>query len=454
MMDDDVVLQGLMNVLCTLKKEYVLKNHVNKNGTPKRIEQKIHDGKTVWVTRLKDGSKKTALTEERLYDKLFTIYAVEDPNINLDEFKSLDNNHNYSVRAIFKKAFAEKAESFGFTETTEGTVSSVNTLDRYRQDYDRFIDENFAKEDIRFLQPNDIKKYCIETLNRLHSETGEFVKYKAFKDHFKAVLRLIWGYADEHDICSDIISNRNKFKTDDFKKLLDCSKPKAEEKAFDLKEIELIDEEIGKRMGQPGKYGICYTNGYMFRLSRWTGMRVGELGSLKWSDINFSKKTIHVHTQQLKNHKTYEVINVPWTKAEQGNPSGGRFIPMFPQTIAILEELKEKQQLAGIKSEYVFANPDGSFISVDSQYIQFLQRISKKFGFGISNNHAIRIYFNSYVLVPAGVSLPNRAKILGHSEEVNLKYYTFEDREYLVDVNIKVTTYISTIEKKDETGDA
>ena len=127
---------------------------------------------------------------------------------------------------------------------------------------------------------------------------------------------------------------------------------------------------------------------------------------------------------------------------------------MFPQTIAILEELREKQQLAGIKSEYVFANPDGSFISVDSQYIQFLQRISKKFGFGISNNHAIRIYFNSYVLVPAGVSLPNRAKILGHSEEVNLKYYTFEDREYLVDVNIKVTTYISTIEKRDETGDA
>ena len=53
---------------------------------------------------------------------------------------------------------------------------------------------------------------------------------------------------------------------------------------------------------------------------------------------------------------------------------------MFPQTIAILEELREKQQLAGIKSEYVFANPDGIFISVDSQYIQFLQRISKKFG--------------------------------------------------------------------------
>ena len=48
----------------------------------------------------------------------------------------------------------------------------------------------------------------------------------------------------------------------------------------------------------------------------------------------------------------------------------------------------------------------------------------------------------------------NGDSILGHSEEVNLKYYTFEDREYLVDVNIKVTTYISTIEKKDETGDA
>ena len=42
----------------------------------------------------------------------------------------------------------------------------------------------------------------------------------------------------------------------------------------------------------------------------------------------------------------------------------------------------------------------------------------------------IRIYYNSYVVIPAGVQVADRAKILRHSIEVNLKYYTFEDRDY------------------------
>ena len=59
----------------------------------------------------------------------------------------------------------------------------------------------------------------------------------------------------------------------------------------------------------------------------------------------------------------------------------------------------------------------------------------------MSNNHAIRIYFNSFVLIPAGVSLPNRARILGHTEEVNLSHYTFEERDYVWTTYEKVTKY-------------
>lgn len=40
------------------------------------------------------------------------------------------------------------------------------------------------------------------------------------------------------------------------------------------------------------------------------------------------------------------------------------------------------------------------------------------------------MYYNSYVLVPKGVKVNNRAKLLGHSVEVNLRNYTFEDVNY------------------------
>ena len=38
---------------------------------------------------------------------------------------------------------------------------------------------------------------------------------------------------------------------------------------------------------------------------------------------------------------------------------------------------------------------------------------------------AFRIAYNSYVLIPAGIEVTERAKILGHSVDTNLRYYSF-----------------------------
>ncbi len=35
------------------------------------------------------------------------------------------------------------------------------------------------------------------------------------------------------------------------------------------------------------------------------------------------------------------------------------------------------------------------------------------------------MYYNSYILIPHGIETPDRAQILGHSVETNLKHYTF-----------------------------
>ena len=264
---------------------------------------------------------------------------------------------------------------------------------------------------------------------RINNDLGHRMPKKAFMN-YKGILNIAFGYADEHDVCKNFIMNPNKFKNSDYAELFDSSKKKPEQKAFSRTEIEQMDAEVDKRLENKKDYGTCYTDGYMFKLSKLTGMRCAELCALKKTDILFEENCIHVHSQQLKLNGSQEYFHVPYTKDEKGNSKGGRFVPLLPEAREMLLELFEKQKQQGIDTNWVFANPDGSWIKSDTHYQKFLQRLSRKFNFPISNNHAIRIYYNSYVLIPAGVQVAERAKILGHSVEVNLKYYTFEDRDY------------------------
>lgn len=105
---------------------------------------------------------------------------------------------------------------------------------------------------------------------------------------------------------------------------------------------------------------------------------------------------------QVKKSGTQIYEHVPYTKDEKGNSRGGRFVPLLPEAKALILELYEKQRILGIESKYVFANPDGSWIKSDTHYQKFLQRLSSKFDYELHNNHAIRKYYTSYVLVPAG----------------------------------------------------
>ncbi len=57
----------------------------------------------------------------------------------------------------------------------------------------------------------------------------------------------------------------------------------------------------------------------------------------------------------------------------------------------------------------------------------------KKLGLMLSNNHAFRMALNSYVYVPMGLPVTERAKLLGHSVETNLKCYTFARTEDYID---------------------
>ncbi len=391
--EDVVMLDAMTKKERSLITEYVLKNHVTSEGSPRLIKPPTGTIKG-WSTHVEGKKRITAVTRDALIDKLFDLYS--------------NGYLNQTFANMFEAALQDKSR-----------FCSDNTILKYQQDYNRFIDDSLASMDVSRISPDYLCDYTVAMI-----KNNPIIK-TAFRA-YKSVLHLTFEYAIKKGFLDYDPSTR--LKNLDFHRLCKPSDDSDDDEAMSPEQIAAIHQEIFRRMKMPKKYGICYTCGFIFRLSALTGMRAGELCSLKWSDIKNGE--IHIHTQQLKNKRTGKYEYVFYTKNEKGISKGGRYFPVTHEIECLLLELKEAQRKAGIKSEWVFANKDGSWILADTCYEKFLHKICVKLGFTLTNNHAIRKYFNSYVLIPMGLSETNRAKLLGHSVEVNLHNYSFADHNY------------------------
>ena len=384
-----------------LIEEAVFSVHFNaiQTGTVKKGASE----KTYYQTRVKGlKTPPRCYSYERLIEKLYQHYFGNE------------TCSDYSFEAIFNAAVEEKIKTIAPKE---------KTVRDYYNSYRAFITPEFAKLDIRSITRVQLKEYIQATSKRLNPTKKRFYK-------FKGVLNMAFRYAADPErriIPLNIVPDDNN----PYKKNCQNSEDKPEDKAFQPEEIELIREYVWKRINR-SKYDV---NGFAILFSSHTGVRQGEIPSLKWSDIG--EKLIHIHSQQ-NDHEVNgckEYYYNPTTKNEKGESQNGRYIPLTKEVKHILNELKEKQKKLGIHSEWVFAKENGDWITTVGYYESLYKICVDKLKLNLSNNHAFRIALNSYVLIPMGIEAPERARILGHSVETNLKHYTFSrDKEYLYEV--------------------
>ena len=183
---------------------------------------------------------------------------------------------------------------------------------------------------------------------------------------------------------------------------------------FLTEDIAKINAAMADKEGNPRAMAV--------RLSILTGLRAGELCALHWSDIH--EDFIHIHRQQKlelnKDGHREGFIELPYTKDERLHPHNGRLFPITSEIRSLLEEIR---QLQTTESEFVIADSNGEWISKTS-YELFLKRNMRALGYEITNNHAFRMSLNSNVLIPAGLTVTERASILGHSVETNERFYS------------------------------
>lgn len=347
-------------------------------------------------TKLKGGKLIKSKDIEGLYTKLYDIYY--------GNFKS-----DFSLVDVFVLALAEK-------EKTENPKD--NTIRKYKFDFKRFFSDEMQTIDIRDIDEYQLKTYtqCLVRLDSMKRQS--FLAYKC-------ILNLIFGYAYGHGIIktNPVLTIKNSI----FLKSCDCSKPKAEDKILSPSEIKLLIDEA--RLRNDKKYYVYY---YAMLFAIHTGVRVGELCSLKWSDIDFDNCEIHIHSQQLykKVDGHTEYYYVPYTKNERGVSNNGRIFPLTNDINMLLVELKTKQASLNINSEYIFSHENNEWITT-KEYDCFLYKLCKKHQLNATNNHAFRMSLNSNVLIENGISVADRARLLGHSVATNLNNYSYAQKDYI-----------------------
>lgn len=382
-----------------LIKQLVLATHVTKDGKLRKIT--YQESKGLWYTIMPDKSKVYATSEDKLYEKLFEAYKL--------------SISDYSFAGIFKIALDEKSRTDN---------NNQQTISHYRFDYDRFISDSFAQKDIRTITKVDLKEYTQTMVNKLHPRKKAFFAYKS-------VLNLAFRYALENEIihANPLAAMRN----DMYYKSCDITPFASEQKILSPAEIQKLKDTVRKYMNSK-RYDGYFINGYAILFSIETGMRAGELPSLKWSDIKSDH--IHIHSQQLnqKQKGGKEYYYASWTKNEKGIPRGGRKFPLTNVIKALLGELKELQTSLGIESEYIFCHEDGEWIKTDA-YETCLRRMLSSLGFSVTNNHALRMSLNSNIFIDKyGIPVTERARLLGHSVETNLRHYSFAGKDNLQDI--------------------
>lgn len=385
--------------LFKLKEQAVIELH---GGKPFEKRSRMKDGKEVFFYRAKCKNRQVESNDYHAFiDKLAAAHGIDDA--------SLGGGH--TIDRIFKLAIEEKAKVDN---------SNASTIEKIRYDYMRYIDKKLSRKAIERVTDIDLKSYTRQITKSMHMTKQAFLSYKG-------ILNLIFKYAYSHDIISsnpvDKIDNRPYLRN------CDTARANPEDKILSAEEIEQVKAETNRRKTMKKYHGYC-VYAYVCELAIETGMRAAELCSLKESDIR--DKYIHIHSQQLyeKRDGGKMYYYADWTKDEKGVSRGGRKFPLTPAIRKILDENRAAKEALGITGEYIFYKQDGDWIKTDA-YETFLRRMMQSLKMPVTNNHAFRMSLNSNVFIPLGIPETERAQMLGHSVETNLKYYSYGRKDNL-----------------------
>ena len=276
----------------------------------------------------------------------------------------------------------------------------VRTYERYKLIAELHIMEGVGNEELDALTPFVLQRFIVELLHSGNKKTGGGLSANSVN----AVISVIQSSLKT----AHLLGLAKEYAADKLKR------PKLKEKpveCFTLAEQKQIEQAILN--GKKDKlYGII--------LCLYSGLRIGELIALQWTDIDFTKGILTV-SKSCHDSKNGLIIDEPKTATSR------RMIPLPKQLLPILKSIKKKSDSPSVVSA------NGSTISVRS-YQRSFELLLKKLKIPHKGFHSLRHTFATRAL-ECGMDVKTLSEILGHKNPtVTLNRYAHSLMEHKADM--------------------
>lgn len=342
-----------------------------------------------WRTRVKlpNGKWKAVFksTRRELEEALMEIYEEQVDIIAK------------SYREVFEEWYEERKE---FDEVRP------SSLTRYRTDFNRFFppEDPFCRIDISKISESDLTKF-IKRKIREHGLTNK--TYKGLRLLLRGVLK----YAKREGY--------TEFSVGAF--FLDLSLPSnifAQGNVKEAKDEIFTDEELKMLKEYLSDHPTLQNYGLLLLFL--SGLRVGELSALKWTDVDSTGRILIIRRTEVQfngenGHREVSVQDMTKTAA------GYRKVFLPEEAIPILDRLR----LLSSSDEFIFTRSSGERIRSKS-FNDALQRACRKVNIPPRTPHKCRKTYSS-ALIDAGADSKFVQAQLGHKDfTTTKKYYDFD----------------------------
>lgn len=394
---NDIITTALKEIEMRKRKE-ILSNH--KFAIKQIVEHDKKGGEVIrWRTCLPnpDGTQGKQVKRKSLKD-------LED--IIIEFYKNKDKQC-----PTFKEVYLEWREyHWKLNNSTEGTK------DKYITDYVRFI----KGKSIEYKSIDKITDIQLEQFF-LNAIIENNLTYNTFGKLF-GYINNTFRYAFKHRIIKT--NQMDYLNKSDFKHACTPKQIKtAETELLTDEQFDLLLEQIYKDIE---KYPTNFTF-YAVELAAKTGMRVGEVATLRWEDINYDKGYIRI-CRSDKYHKTRnkndKIIKGEWV-IEQTKTKTPRVFPLDDYIIESLNRIKSAQKKYNMESEWLFPHPKYGWTH-SLMIASCCKNKGKQLGFEHPISiHSLRKTLNTD-LRNNNVPVKICASLFGHSEKVNTEYYYYD----------------------------
>lgn len=283
----------------------------------------------------------------------------------------------------------------------------IRTLERYSQLIDKHITDAIGNYDLNDLVPSVIQKFISDLLINGNLRTKQGLSTNTVNCVISVIqCSLKTAYMLEY---TKVYIGDKIIRPKTTEKQINC---------FSVSEQKKI-ESFCMQSKKKKLYGII--------LCLYTGLRIGELIALKFTDIDFNKSLMYI-SKTCHDSPDGRVIETPKTQ------TSNRIIPLPKQILNLLEDLKESSY-----SDYLIADYDKP-VAIRS-YQRSFELLLKKLDIEHKGFHSLRHTFATRAL-ECGMDVKTLSEILGHKNtNITLNRYVhsmFEHKQLMMNKLAKI----------------